>query len=396
MDELKNIRTFQEFKESAVNEEALWDAIKNLFSTLFGKMDKKFSDAINNFTKKLDGSKNWEDAVKAFQEMEKEYQIGFQADMGMVKGPLGLRKLLTDSYTSMYLMCQEMSKCKFQPKDMAANVVFKGHPDEKIFAYPKAEDFKKNLLNAMNAKVIALNKDANMGGPYWDEKALEQYLTNANNNKELSWDDVNKVETGGASPTTGTPGGDKNAVKQNLPGGQPTEKYDYISKEKLNEEADPNAKPADPNAKPADPNAKPADPNAKPADPNAKPADPNAKPADPNAKPADPSKPPELLKDKKLEGATQSLQKFVNEQLLGYSFKKLQAIKPPSKVGTDDAFLSLSKDSKVSDNKDSIAKLMKAIRDLPPDKKADLIRIRAELGKALGKTEDEMKKEYPL
>jgi hypothetical protein len=375
MDELKNIRTFQEFKESAVNEEALWDAIKNLFSTLFGKMDKKFSDAINNFTKKLDGSKNWEDAVKAFQEMEKEYQIGFQADMGMVKGPLGLRKLLTDSYTSMYLMCQEMSKCKFQPKDMAANVVFKGHPDEKIFAYPKAEDFKKNLLNAMNAKVIALNKDANMGGPYWDEKALEQYLTNANNNKELSWDDVNKVETGGASPTTGTPGGDKNAVKQNLPGGQPTEKYDYISKEKLNEEADPNAKPADPNAKPADP---------------------NAKPADPNAKPADPSKPPELLKDKKLEGATQSLQKFVNEQLLGYSFKKLQAIKPPSKVGTDDAFLSLSKDSKVSDNKDSIAKLMKAIRDLPPDKKADLIRIRAELGKALGKTEDEMKKEYPL
>ena len=40
MEELKNIRHFQEFKD-AVNEELLWDAIKNHFSKIFGNIDKK-------------------------------------------------------------------------------------------------------------------------------------------------------------------------------------------------------------------------------------------------------------------------------------------------------------------------------------------------------------------
>jgi len=65
MEELKNIRHYKEFKD-ALYEEALWGAIKDLFSKIFGKVDKKLSDAVANFTKKLDASRDWNDSVRIF------------------------------------------------------------------------------------------------------------------------------------------------------------------------------------------------------------------------------------------------------------------------------------------------------------------------------------------
>lgn len=376
MDELKNIRTFQEFKDS-VNEEALWDAVKNLFSTIFGKIDKRFADAINNYTKKLDGTKNWEDAVKVFEETLGVVRNGLPEMMKEVKGPLGLRKLVMSAYQEVYSMCQILAKSKYQQKGMAPALVFKGTTYEKIFSYDKAADFEKNLLPAATAKIMEINKKF----PAYDEKELNDYYTKYN--KDMTTEEIKNIE-GGEAAATGTTTGTEVPKKESTV-------FNY--KDKLNELSAGEPGSGQPinteQNKPAE--QKPAEQiNTTEQKPAEQPK------VQPNQQQQNQGGVPKAKDPQKMTEMGNDVVRTINEELIGQSLKILKAIKPASKVGSDDAFLALSKDSKVSDNKDSIAKLMKAIRDLPPDKKPDLIRLRSELGKALGKTEDEMKKEYPL
>jgi hypothetical protein len=172
---LKNIRNYEQFKGS-LNEELLWDAVKKLFSTLFGKMDKKLADSINNFTRKIDSSKTYEDAVKFFIE-EVNYRMQYVNEIDdNITGPLGLRKVIVDLSEAVYLSLQVMVN-KYQNLALAPKNFFKGQPDEKMFSFDTSKDFQANIMNFVNAKIIQMNKTAKNGAPAYDETALQTYLT---------------------------------------------------------------------------------------------------------------------------------------------------------------------------------------------------------------------------
>jgi hypothetical protein len=385
MDELKNLRNYEEFKRDAVNEELLWDAVKKLFSTIFGKMDKKFADAINNFTKKLDGSKTWEEAVKFLEEIQGEFQKGFAESIAKAKGPLGVRKTLKDTYSSVYLACQEMAKSKYQQKAMSPINLFKGQPDEKVFAYEKIDDFNKNLFTAVNNKMIALNKDPNMGGPVYDEKALTEYLTKYN--KDMNWDEINKIETaaggstGAQAGSTGAPAGStgvpesKNHKFTNI-----LNEYGPVSYVNKLNEGSTGAATGGSTGAPAGSTGAPAGSTGAPAGSTGAPAGSTGAPAGSTGAPAGSTGaadgPPQPLQGKSLDNFKEPLTKFANEQLMGFAVKKLKELKPPSKVGSEDAVANIVKDTKVTDKKDSMAKLVRSIVNFGPEKKPDLLKIR--------------------
>jgi hypothetical protein len=170
MEELKNIRNFEEFKDS-VNEELLWDAIKGLFSKIFAKIDKKLADAVAQFTRKLDGAKNWQESVKFYEEAVTVEQADMKATLQTVTGPLGIRKVLGDNYSIIFVQLQELSN-KYGSAELAAKNVFAGQPEAAIFNFDKSEQFNANLINAVNAKVMELGKGAG-----FNEQQLNTYLT---------------------------------------------------------------------------------------------------------------------------------------------------------------------------------------------------------------------------
>jgi len=169
MDDLKNIRHFQEFKDS-VNEELLWDAIKNLFSKVFGNIDKKLADKIGEFTKKLDGSKDWNESVRLFEQSTKDRQLLAAESLKTANGPLGVRKVVYDNASMVFLTLQEMSN-KYQSPALAAKTIFTGKEGD-MFNHDKSEEFTKNLVNACNAIMLEINNTSQA----YDKAALEKYL----------------------------------------------------------------------------------------------------------------------------------------------------------------------------------------------------------------------------
>lgn len=338
MNELKNIKHFQEFKDS-VNEELLWDAVKSLLSSLFSKMDKKFSDSINNFTKKIDGTKTWEEAVKFMEQADGDVKNKMTEGLKTVTGPLGLRKLLVDTTNTIFTELMVLFN-RYGQKDATPRKIFEGTPNEKMFAFDKAKDFETGLFNFLNTKIIELNKGQN-GQFAYDEKALQTYLTNQK--------DINAVD-----PQQPVPAGKTEQAKTNteIAGGEAEgatgEKINYRLTDKLNEDETP-------------------------------------QPVDPNAPPKG-----------TIANLTTPATAWVNEELLGVSLKKLQSMKPPSKIGQEDAFTAVAKNTKVSANKESVAKLLRGIVNLPEDKKGDLIKMRDILATATGKSPDDLKNEIPL
>ncbi len=373
MEDLKNIRHFEEFKD-AVNEELLWGAVKNLLSTIFGKMDKKFADSINNFTKKIDGTKTWEEAVKFMEQADGDVKNKMTEGLKTVTGPLGLRKLLVDVSDTVFTELMVLFN-RYGQKEATPRKIFEGTPNAQMFAFDKAKDFKAALANSLNAKIIEMNKGQNGQQPAYDENELKTYLE-----KQTNIDAVDPQQPAAPAPTEPNQK-DKNATIASSGGDHVPEKFRYLNEEY---EYDANGNPVSTRNKTATPPAEGAKPAATPAE-GAKPA------ATPPAK-TDPNAPPKGT----IANLTAPATAWVNEQLLGASLKKLQGLKPPSKVGQEDAFTAVTKNTKVTQNKESVAKLLRGITNLPEDKKPELIQIRDILGKATGKTPDEMKNDIPL
>ena len=219
MEDLKNIRHFDEFKEDAINEkafidglmlldadqslneEALWAAIKGLFSKIFGNIDQKLAAKVDEFAKKLDASKDWNESVRLFEQSSKDRQMLAGEEMNAANGPLAVRKVLYDNASMVYVTLQRMV-AKYQSPALSPMKIFEQSKDKQMFSFDKADQFTKNLVVACNAKVLELNKAA--GNPY-EEVALKTYLES---NKEIS-----KVEkspapaAGGATTGDATTGG---------------------------------------------------------------------------------------------------------------------------------------------------------------------------------------------
>lgn len=175
MENLKNIRNFQEFKEDSLNEELLWDAIKNLFSKIFSKIDKKLSDSVANFTKKLDGSKSWEESLRFYEEIINLEKNNLEQSLNTVTGPLSLRKIISDNISVIFIQLQEMSN-KYQTGELSAKKIFEGQPDIEFFNFDKAEQLNSKILELSNAKIVEINKLS--GNPYNEQKLIE-YLKNS-------------------------------------------------------------------------------------------------------------------------------------------------------------------------------------------------------------------------
>lgn len=171
MENLKNVKNYNEFKDS-LNEELLWNAIKNLFNTMFGKIDKSLSDAVANFTKKLDNSKTWQESAKYYEEVVNVQSGNIDETLKSVTGPLGVRKFLSDNISVTYIQLQELYN-KYQSPDLSPKKVFENTTEKDIFNYDKSDELKKNLLVICNNKVIELNEKA--GNPY-DKTKLDEYL----------------------------------------------------------------------------------------------------------------------------------------------------------------------------------------------------------------------------
>ena len=129
MEKLINIKNYEDFKDS-LNEELLWAAIKNLFSKVFGNIDKKLADSISNFTKRLDGSKSWDESLKIYEEFTKKDLAETTVSLKTVTGPLGLRKVLYDNSCRIFLELQEMSN-KYQTPELQGKKIFLEQANQK-------------------------------------------------------------------------------------------------------------------------------------------------------------------------------------------------------------------------------------------------------------------------
>jgi len=204
--ELKNLRNYKNFKndflieksygnnEFILNEELLWDAVKSLFGRLFAKMDKTLADAVNNFTKKIDSSKSWQDSVKSFEESVNISMKRMDELFAASTGPLGIRKAIADSMESVFVSLQVMAN-KYQYTQINPTNLFNGTPVDKMFDANSAEDFRKNIFNIVNEVLININKTTKS---YTDEAAFQKYLTDST--------DINVIEQAApaGSPVTGS------------------------------------------------------------------------------------------------------------------------------------------------------------------------------------------------
>jgi hypothetical protein len=387
MEELKNIRNFEKFKGDSLNEklfidelrkmgvdsmneELLWDAVKNLFKTIFGKMDKKLADNINNFTRKIDGAKSYEEAVKFFLE-DVANRVKYAEDIDdKITGPLGLRKVIADLSDAVFISLQVMVN-KYQNQNLAPKNIFKGHPqDEKMFSFDKSDDFKKNLLTFVNAKIIALNKSSNP--PAYDDAQLNDYLIK---NPDIDSQEALKQLQGTPTAATAPPAAQSATtnVKQNLPSGQPTEKYNYGQTEKLFEAEAPATNPAAPATNPAAPATNPAAPATNPAAPATTPAAPNAPPQG------------------NIKTLVQSAMNWISNSYNFYIVKKIKEIKPVGTTGGADQFDIVAKGSKATSNPQNLAKLLRNIVSIQDA--GTLAKVRDAIATTQGKNPEDFKNE---
>jgi hypothetical protein len=310
-----------------------------------------------------------------------------------ISGPLGLRKLIGDNATVVFVQWLEM-KNKYAIDSCAPKVIFDKNP---MFQFDKSDDFNKNLLNTSNAVLINVNKSITPN-PY-NEADLQTLLNK--NNKDIN--DVQKVEvqtpkppetntttttppaTTPATPTVPTPTPNRNTVPVNNTGGQPSESYRFKNSDKLYEEADPiAASQPNPSGNPANITPTNVNTTATPATPPATtPATPTTTPAaTPAENPLDKLKP--------------AIKKYIADNFYGYSSNKIKTIKAPAKIGAEDAMLALAKGSKATNLHQNLAKLLNSIVNLKD--KNTLLRVRAALAgdPDLKKSADDLKNEIPL
>jgi len=356
MEELKNLRNYQEFKD-AVNEELLFDAIKALFSKVFSKISKPLTDAIANFTKYLDKSKTWEESVKFYDEAVRVEQQAMAESLKTATGPLGLRKILADNTSITFVQLQELSN-KYGSADLAAKKIFAGQPEAAMFNFDKSDQFNNNLMASTNAKMMELNK---ADEPAYDETALKTYLDKNNQ-------DINKVEEApkqGTTPQANPPANPPAKPPTNPPAETPKQgttpqanpptqtsvksSYTSIFTDKLNE-AGTTTGTTDLNAPP----------------------------------------------NGNIESMKVTASKWMADQLYGFTSKKIKEMKAPAKVGQEDAFDTVAKGSKATTLTNNLAKLLRNIVNIPADKKDQLIKVRDVVATAVGKTPEDFRKEMPL
>lgn len=362
MDELKNMRNFTEFKDESLNEkafikefghlneEALWATIKNLFSKIFGSINKALADAVANFTQKLDKSKSWEESVKYFNEaLTLEAQDMQKSLEGQdITGAWGLRKVVGDNASIIFIQWLEM-KNKYGIDTCAPKNVFQGNA---MFQFDKSDDFNKNILNASNAVLFEVNKGI-QPNPF-DEAALKAYL-------DKSPEDINKVQTGGTSAKPSYMTGAKDKVVPSPTG----EGYNFNG-DKLFEIA-----------------ASQPNPSGNAA---------NITPTDTSQKPTT-EQPPQKSPIDILKEATA---KYINDKFYQYSAQKIKEIKPPAKIGNEDAMLALAKGSKATTLHQNLAKMLRYIINVQD--KPTLLKVRDAIASDpnLKKSANDLKNEIPL
>jgi hypothetical protein len=389
MKDLKNIRNYDQFKDS-LNEELLWDAVKKLFSTLFGKMDKKLADSINNFTRKIDGSKTYEDAVKFFiEEVNVRMQYVNEIDDN-ITGPLGLRKVIVDLSEAVYLSLQVMVN-KYQNLALSPKNFFKGQPDEKMFSFDTSKDFQANVMNFVNAKIIQMNKTAKNGAPAYDETALQKYLTEntdvnsaealaqlkGGNQQQPATNNNNQPNQTAQQPVTNQQNNQQPANKtidtKDMTGAQLRESL-------INEEytLDSYGNPVSTRntTTPTTPPATTPPATTPPTTPST-----DQKPADPKAAPQGDIK--------ALEG---SVLNWVNTVYNQFVLKKIKEIKPTAaSTGNVDPFDNVAKGSKATKNTQNLAKLLRNIVNVQDDN--ILGNIRDAVAKAQNKDVNQFKQD---
>lgn len=319
MEELKNIRNYQEFKDSLNEELGLFKAIGDLFRKIFSKITKPLVDSIANFTKRLDASNSWEESLKAFEDSSKQEQTIMNQSMNEVTGPLGLRKVVHDNAAITFIKCQEMSN-KYQTPTLAAKNIFAGNA---MFNFDNSEDFEKNAVNTFNAAVVDINKTAKA----YDQAQLETYLKSSGN-------DINKVEQQQNEPATagGTP------VPAGGTPGNVSSSYKFINEVRTPEQVRQNPDPPKLNQQ-------------------------NTTTPPSNQQPANqPGQMPTGDLNKLKQGASQ----WIMNSIYGPSVNKMkQAQKPAGGEAGGDAFSKVATASKATGNKESLAKLLRNIVNIP-------------------------------
>lgn len=404
MDELKNIRNFNEFQNESLNEklfvkefghlneEALWGAIKALFSKVFGKIDKALADAIGNFTQKLDKSKSWDESVKYFNEALSVETKDMENSLGTVTGALGLRKVIGDNATIMFVQWLEM-KNKYALDSCAPKVIFQNNP---MFQYDKSDEFNNNILNSSNAVILQINKS--ISPPPFEEVALKADL-------DKSPEDINVVQGQEQKPEAKTQGQpvnptnppvqSTNTAAPSAPSTNPTNppvppananaSYNYkYSGYKINEEIEEIAA-----SQPTPGQAPATATNQTATTPTAQqnqqpPTQQNQQQQ--NQQQQNQQKPIDILKE--------ATKKYINDNFYQYSANKIKSIKAPAKIGAEDAMLALAKGSKATSLPQNLAKLLKSIINVQD--KQTLLKIRDVLAVDMKKTPNDLKNEIPL
>lgn len=338
MENLKNIKNYNDFKDS-LNEELLWDAIKNLFSKLFGKIDKKLSDSVAEFTKKLDNSKSWDESVKYYEMVVNAQSSNIDKSLNDITGPLGLRKLIADHISVNFIQLQEMFN-KYQSPELSPKKIYEGTPEQDIFNYNKSEELKNNLLNICNAKIIELNKS--VGNPY-DEQKLKTYLDQNGN-----VDEVPNAQN--YKPEEDT----RRNVSTNA---EDTTTFDSYKYNKMILEAEQNP---------------PAGGEAP------------AGGAPSGGAPA---------ADSPINKLKESVKKFINENLYQVALKKVKEVKSIKSVGNQDPYDAIAKTSKATNLYGSLSKLLRNIVNLD---KGELIKLRDNLADIKRANKEDYKREMPL
>lgn len=310
MEELKNLKNFNEFKDS-LNEELLLGAIKNLFNKLFSKMDKKLATAVQMFTDKIDKSQNWETSVKAFEDSTKIRMNAANEGIQKAAGPLGVRKMLVDSSQSLFLELQVLYN-KYQSSNLAAKNIFKG---DEMFNKNSSEEFSKGIFESINAKMIELNKTSQAG---YNEEQLKEYLTKNT--------DINQTEN----------------IDQQQQQQIKAEKKSYLNYNKIYEDVPIY--------------------NAQ----NLNQSNSNQANTDNQNNQTNTGNQNNTMLQGNINNLKNGSIKWLNENLYGLSLKKIKEIKAPTPAtGGSDPFDSIAKNSKATGNSQNLAKLLRNIVNIP-------------------------------
>lgn len=146
MEKLKNVYSFHEFIESK-NEGIIWNAIKKMFKALFAKVSKRVEEQINNFTKKIEGAKDWKTIQQIIIQNNNDIIAEIEGKYKDAKGLIDIRKIEYDNAVATYIKTSDLYKKtgdeNLKPSNFFDDMKIGGY--KKAFDYDDVKNFQRNL-----------------------------------------------------------------------------------------------------------------------------------------------------------------------------------------------------------------------------------------------------------